>query len=162
MPASATCTRRWRRVASAIASVGVLAGTVALAGSQGEMSEVGWHEIPNTSIRAVCPPNGFGGSSYAFRDDCNNITAAWNSAMMDTKRNRLIVWGGGHNDYLGNELYSLELDHFKLTRLTDPAVPVNSTGCEEALADGTQPNSRHTYDAVTYIEHADRLFVYGG
>ncbi len=159
---SAARGKRWRQVANAILGACVLVGTAAPADSQNDLRKVGWHEFPNTSIRAVCPPNDFAGSGYAFKDNCNGITEAWNSAMMDTTRNRLILWGGGHNDYLGNELYSLELDNFKLKRITDPAVPVNSNGCEEALADGTQPNSRHTYDAVTYMEHADRLFVFGG
>jgi len=81
---------------------------------------------------------------------------------MDTRRNRLVLWGGGHSDYYGNELYALDLNSFTVHRLTDPALPLDLSGCPEALANGTQPNSRHTYDGMTYIEHADRLFVFGG
>ena len=122
----------------------------------------GWHRIPNTKLRSVCPPAGFGGSPYDFRYHCKNVTDAWNSAVMDTRRNRLVIWGGGHNDYLGNELYALDLGSRSISRLTDPAVPVSSSSCPETLADGTQPNSRHTYDGIAYVEHADSMFVFGG
>jgi hypothetical protein len=123
----------------------------------------GWHELPDTSLRAVCPPNGFGQSSYDFAYYCISVVDAWNSAAFDTKRNRLVVWGGGHNDYLGNELYAIDLNAVKVERLTDPGLPIATTSsCPEALTHDTQPNSRHTYDGVAYMEHVDRLFVYGG
>src|SRR5882724_309805 len=73
-------------------------------------STLGWYEIPNTKLRSVCPPNGFGGSGYAFADNCWTVLEAWNSAAMDTARNRLIIWGGGHSDYSGNEIYALDLN----------------------------------------------------
>jgi hypothetical protein len=110
----------------------------------------------------VCPPNGFGGSSYAFTDNCPGVTAAWNSTVFDKARNRLIVWGGGHHDYLGNELYALDLNSLTVRRLTDPGLPVAHSDCPESLVNGTQPNSRHTYDGIAYIDHADRMFVFGG
>lgn len=125
-------------------------------------AHLGWHELPGTALRTICPPNGFGGSDYSFHDYCRNVTAAWNSAVMDTRRNRLVVWGGGHSDYLGNELYALDVAAQKITRLTDPGLPVAKAGCPESIANDTQPNARHTYDALAYIEHADRLWTFSG
>lgn len=157
--------RRGVRCAAAgiLLGVGAAVSAGAMAG-QGIPPTLGWHELANTKLRAVCPPNGFSGSDYDFADACGVIPDAWNSGVMDTRRNRLIVWGGGHNDYLGNELYALDVGSLKVERLTDPGLPLPraDSDCPEALGDGTQPNSRHTYDGIAYIEHADRLFAFGG
>jgi len=122
----------------------------------------GWTQLPNTKLRSVCPPNGFGGSAYEFSGNCWTVTEAWNSAVLDTRRNRLIVWGGGHADYYGNEIYALDLGSWTVSRLTDPGLPIATSGCPEAIAGGSQPNSRHTYDGIAYMENVDRMFVVGG
>jgi hypothetical protein len=153
-----------RRRALAAASLAIL-GSLARPGSglaQKLPPVPGWHRLPNTRIRDVCPPAGFGGSSYDFRYYCRGVTDCWNSAVMDTKRNRLVIWGGGHNDYLGNELYALDLEGPAMRRLNDPGLPITPSTCPETVADGTQPNSRHTYDGISYVEHADSMFAFGG
>jgi len=119
---------------------------------------IGWFEVPNSRLRDVCPPNTTG---YEFSGACGSVMSAWNSAIADTKRNRLVFWGGGHADYFGNELYAFSLLDLTMTRLNDPS-PINTTsGCVETLSDG-KPNSRHTYDALVYVAHADRMFSFGG
>src|SRR5215212_6330276 len=47
-------------------------------------STTGWYQLPNTQLRTVCPPNGFGGSTYNFHDLCQGVVSSWNSAAMDT------------------------------------------------------------------------------
>ena len=42
------------------------------------------------------------------------ITGAWNGAALDTKRNRLLVTGGGHLDYAGNEIYAFDFGTLEL------------------------------------------------
>lgn len=81
---------------------------------------------------------------------------------MDTKRNRLIVWGGGHNDYYGNELYAVNIGSLSIERLNNPSVPTNlGKSPVGTLADG-KPNARHTYDGLSYMENTDRMFAFGG
>ncbi len=121
----------------------------------------GWTAIPNTKMRAVCPPST---PDYDFAGRCKNVILAWNGGVVDSTRDRLIMWGGGHNDYAGNELYALDLATRTIQRLTDPSppnLPIGTRDCQETLADG-RPNSRHSYGGMAYIAHADRLFVYGG
>jgi hypothetical protein len=117
-----------------------------------------WLEIPNTHLAAVAPsrtdyPNiqGVEGAGAVIDD--------WCGGALDTKRNRLVLWGGGHNGYYGNELYAFDIDSLKWIRLTDPTP--NPVLCADANPDGT-PNSRHTYGGLTYIAHADRFFGMGG
>jgi hypothetical protein len=120
----------------------------------------GWYSVPNTHLRTVCASE-HGFSSVNGNTGCIAITGAWNSAVMDTKRNRLIIWGGGHNDYLGNEVYAFNLGALTIERLTDPGLPPSSD-CGESIVGGTQPNSRHTNDGIEYDEATDQMFVFGG
>jgi hypothetical protein len=118
----------------------------------------GWYEIPGTKLQTIdaC----FNGFSYA----CGNSTGgiyAWSGGIFDTKRNRLLIHGGGHADYRGNEIYALTLDQPALTRITTPGSPTAS-GCQEAIANGTQPNSRHTYDGISYMDNVDQMYVFSG
>ena len=128
--------------------------------SQSIPTTLGWYQLPNTSLRTVCPPNGFGGSSYSFTAYCNGVTAAWNGGVFDSNRNRLIIWGGGHNDYYGNEVYALDLNNLTMSRITNPGLPI-ATSCSETIA-GNQPNSRHTYNGLSYMANVGRMFVNGG
>lgn len=119
----------------------------------------GWFAVPATKLDAVCAvKQGFPG--VAGVQGCPAILN-WSSGVYDSKRNRLIIWGGGHNDYYGNELYAFNLGNLTMTRLTDPGLPI-ATSCVGEIAGGTQPNSRHTYDGIEYMPNVDRMFVFGG
>ena len=126
-------------------------------------STAGWYQIPNTALTSVCAcTQGF--PNVCAVQGCPGIFD-WGGGSFDTKRNRLIIWGGGHNDYFGNELYALSLDSLNIRRITDPGSTPVTYGyqtCPEAIANGTQPNSRHTYDGLAYMEHIDRMFIFGG
>jgi hypothetical protein len=123
----------------------------------------GWQELPQTNLQSVCPPDNFGGDTYSF-SQCGGVIGAWSGGILDEGRNRLILWGGGHADYSGNELYALNLGSSpaSLVRLNDPTVPtVKSPDCPESMPDG-KPNARHTYGSLVYLPQADRMFAYGG
>ena len=127
------------------------------ASAQGIPPSAGWHSLPNTKIRLVCPSGSFG--------DCANVTAAWNSAVFDSTRNRFIVWGGGHNDYSGNELYALNVGAtpITMTRLNNPSTQVlTACGIGTTGDSPAQAAARHTYDHIVYMSHIDRMFVFGG
>lgn len=127
-------------------------------GGMGVCTEVGWCTYPSTNMTAVCPPD----TDYEYTFYCHNVVDAWGGAIADTSRNRLVLWGGGHNDYYGNEVYAFDLDDQTMYRLDDPGAiePFNDT-CPDELSDGT-PNSRHTYSGLAYIAHADRMYAFGG
>jgi hypothetical protein len=124
----------------------------------------GWNTLPNTMLQSVCPPDFFGGQNYPFNFDCHGVIRAWSGGIIDTLRNRMIIWGGGHLNYFGNELYSLNLNDSppSLRRLTDPS-PINTdlSNCTPTLADG-KPNARETYNNLVYMTHLDKMFVFNG
>ena len=44
----------------------------------------------------------------------------YSGGAFDSTRNRLLVYGGGHNDYGGTEVYAFGLDDLEWTRIKDP------------------------------------------
>ena len=119
--------------------------------TSGLPTSLGWYQIPNTQQAPVCPADTTG---------CQNVIAAWGSGIADTKRNRLVFWGGGHGDYGGNEVYALDLNTLQMLRLNNHS-PLNTGSCIETLSDGN-PNARHSYDDLAYIASADQMFSYTG
>ena len=74
-----------------------------------------WYEVSHSNLRPYIPspvPWGDAGPS--------SIMLAWSGGTLDTKRNRLLVWGGGHGDYAGNELYAFDLNNLQWSRIWGP------------------------------------------
>lgn len=143
-------------------SLAALILVVAAAGLLAGDGPVGWQELPNTALKKVAPPNNCGGIKYDFADHCHSVIAAWSSAVADTKRDRLIIWGGGHSDYYGNEVYALDLNSTpaRMSRLTDPS-PWDFEASNQINKDGS-PVSRHTYNGIVYLPTQDRMFSFEG
>jgi len=124
-----------------------------------------WVEILNTAPYndGLCPGVG-GNPSFANQhNDCRWVPTAWGGGIFDTKRDRYVIWGGGHGDYNGNEIYALDRATNAWTLLTQPSqvAPGPGEACEDELADGTA-NSRHTYQLLEYLPNTDEMFVYSG
>lgn len=113
-----------------------------------------WLELPNTKISNVAP-------KPAQRGWLSGVVQAWSGGAVDTVRSRLLVWGGGHGDYWGNEIYALDLNTQSMRRIVEPSPSTASSNCTSALPDGS-PTSRHTYSGLTYIAHTDQLFSVNG
>ena len=116
-----------------------------------------WYRVPNSKLIKVVPkPHPQGNSGPG------SIISEWSSGAFDTNRNRLIVWGGGHTDYSGNELYAFELKSLRWRRLTNPSRNIGGKESSGYYPDG-KPRSRHTYDYVEYIPPPfDRFCSFGG
>lgn len=117
-----------------------------------------WYRAPGTKMRAVCPSDsqfpGIRGSN-----GCQSVMGGWSGGAYDATGKRLWVWGGGHGNYYGNELYAFDVERLAWTRVTDPS-PITTLSVDP-MPDGS-PVSRHTYDGLAFISHADRFFGYGG
>jgi len=111
-----------------------------------------WVEIKDSRLQDVAPSTSPGG-------DPSKVIGAWSGAALDTKRDRLLVWGGGHSNYAGNEVYAFDLREFRWLRLSDPSVANDS---KAAVYPDGQPRSRHTYNYIEYVPAWDRLVSFGG
>ncbi len=126
---------------------------------------VGWTELPNTMYNNVCPPNYYNNEPYPFAAECWRLIV-WGGAVADTLRNRLVIWGGGHDNYYGNEIYTLNLNDnpVDMTRVNNPspvALPIGGGTCPSALSDGN-PNARETQNNIAYIANLDLMFSFNG
>lgn len=139
-------------------SASASATTQASSGGGSIPNTLGWYQIPNTTMQPVCSTD----SSIQGTSGCGAVISAWGSGVADTKRNRLVFWGGGHFDYAGNEIYALDLNANPpaMLRLNNPSNPT-SMNCVETESDGN-PSSRHTYGGLSYIAAEDILFMHGG
>jgi len=117
---------------------------------------LGWCEITDTKLADVCP------NDPSIEGSCLNVVYAWSGGIADEKRERLIVWGGGHNDYWGNEVYALDLATLKMLRLNSPSAQNPTPDSCTGTLPGGMPNSRHTYNGLSYLPDADRMFVFSG
>lgn len=109
-----------------------------------------WYEAPNTPMRPLCPPN---------IDGCANIINAWSGGAWDDVHQRMLVFGGGHGDYAGNELFAFDLATLSWSLLSDASDP--SFRSMDPLPDG-KPVSRHSYDGLQYLTHANVFWAHGG
>jgi hypothetical protein len=155
------------QVADSASHTATGAGSLVI-GTPGSSYAQGWTDLTGTALTSVCPPNGYGndyqGVSYNFSAQCPGVMNAWSGGIADTLRNHLIMFGGGHGDYGGNELYQLDVVAGSLTRLTNPSLPVydlNSGPCPALMPDG-KPNSRHSSNSLVYMPNIDKMFMNGG
>lgn len=118
----------------------LMASAVAAAGPIDQLAPGQWYEFPNSALRGVVPSPAPGG-------DPEGVIDAFSGGTFDTRRNRLMVWGGGHTDYAGNEVYAFDVASGKWSRLTNPT---------------STPSSVHTYDQVEYLPNQDMFFAAGG
>jgi hypothetical protein len=100
---------------------------------------------------------------------------SYSGGAYDSKRHRLMVWGGGHSTYAGNELYAFDLAAAKWIRVTEPSPPVleNVLDAERKVMQPQSPHwhdpkfppapiSVHSYDQLEYLPDQDLFFAAGG
>lgn len=116
-----------------------------------------WYMVPDSKVSTLDPCSS-GSCSYSGATGQKSVMLAWSGGTYDTKRDRLVVWGGGHGDYAGNEIYAFDVNTLKWARITAPSTSVSNG---ESYSDG-RPSSRHTYSGIVYLANADKLWVSNG
>lgn len=86
------------------------------------------------------------------------IINAWSSFAWDSKRGDLMLWGGGHANYAGNEMYLWDGATGAWERGSLPS-KVDTSGL---IIGGTAPQSSHTYDNNVYLPINDMFLTFGG
>src|SRR3974390_1985088 len=121
-PLTLSCFPRQRKISNFLGGLFVVAAIWSaampcLAAVPDAPAGYGWHQLANTNMTSVClgnVPNGMYSdpsmtTTTKYNFDCYQIIP-WSSGAADDKNQRLIVWGGGHSDYAGNEVSALNLN----------------------------------------------------
>lgn len=101
-----------------------------------------------TGADAVDPTRGWPGS----------VVRAWSSFAWDSTRGNLLLWGGGHANYVGNEMYVWDGTTGAWGRGSLPS-RIDANGF---VLGGPAPQSAHTYDSNNYLPVNDMFLTFGG
>ena len=93
-------------------------------------------------------PNGWPGA----------IVRAWSSFAWDSTRGDLMLWGGGHANYAGNEMYVWDGATGDWGRGSLPS----RLDANRFVIGGPAPQSAHTYDNNLYLPVNDMFLTFGG
>lgn len=88
----------------------------------------------------------------------NTIIYAWGSLAWDTKRHGLWIWGGGHANYDGNDVYFWSA----VTREWSAAYLSSRYNSNKMADNPYSPVSSHTYGNNIYLPTLDRVLTFGG
>ena len=164
-PHHATMTPRSGLAGSAIWAGALAAGFsigfagAAAAGPVEDLRPGQWYEVPGSHLRDVAPKEGQFSGTWGVEGPPAVIND-WSGGAYDSKRDRLMVWGGGHGGYAGNEIYVFDLGTLAWKRLNSPSTP---PGVDVAYAPDGAPTSRHTYGYLAYAPPPlDRFCTFGG
>jgi len=97
--------------------------------------------------------------------DPRKIITAWGAMTWDGNRKHLIIWGGGHADYAGNDVYTFDTETLRWERASLPSAVVQPFGDARFFtSDGASsaPMSSHGYDNLEFLPLLDRLVTFGG
>jgi hypothetical protein len=121
---------------------------------QGTWAAIGKNTISDVDA-AKDPAVNPGGGSPPWRGNTGlrAILDAWNGGAFASgygSHGSLLVFGGGHNDYLGSEVYAFDMATQMWKRVTNPYPgPFNFPYADTAYPDGS-PVPPHTFEFVDY------------
>ena len=94
----------------------------------------------------------------------SKIILAWSGFAWDSNRGDLIIYGGGHANYSGNDVYRWHASSLLWERASLPSDVVASPFPNFNAIDGVDnaPSAAHTYDNNIFLPIVDRFFTFGG
>ena len=118
-----------------------------------------WLALPSTAFGDFCKAR----ENKALRGvgGCTMVINAWSGGVFDERLRPLLVIGGGHMDYWGNEVYGFDLATGLWTMVKAASGLGSATSPTEPMSDGN-PVSRHTYEGLAYMRHLGQVFMFGG
>jgi hypothetical protein len=97
---------------------------------------------------------------------------AYSGMAIDTIRKQILVAGGGHNDYWGNEVWAWSIATQNWIKLYNSDTrPSTLQECQASVDNlnrpgmwvpSNRPISRHLYESMQFITHLGKVFLAGG
>jgi hypothetical protein len=130
--------------------------------------EKGWVRVNINQIQDVFTPTGLLVSTDKAPDSNpwgpRGIIGAYSGFAWDSRRGDLIIYGGGHANYGGNDVYRWHGTTLKWERASLPSDVTTLDPIPWLTVDGpnASPMSEHTYDNNIYLPIVDRFLTFGG
>ena len=122
----------------------------------------GWVQVNTNKFSDawVTGPDALPSGSYS---DQAAIIHAWSSFAWDSNRGNLLLWGGGHANYMGNEMYVWQGSTGLWTRgSVSSRLEQYNTSSTYFTVDNAAPQSAHTYDNNLFLPLNDLFITFGG
>lgn len=124
----------------------------------------GWVQA-NTSVYGSTRATGASGLPDESYTDPGGIVRAWSSMAWDSSRGQLYLWGGGHANYIGNEMHvwNGRTGTWSLGSLPSRIEPVTTAADPRTylVVDDAAPQSAHTNDGNLYLPINDYFLTVG-
>jgi chitodextrinase len=117
-----------------------------------------WVQVNVNSFSSAFPVGSSAVPSSGISDP-GAIVRAWSSFTWDSNRGNLLLFGGGHYNYLGNEIYVL---NGSTGAWTLGSLPSAVFAPDYMVTDNSAPQSAHTYDNNVFLQVNDRFMTFGG
>jgi len=94
----------------------------------------------------------------------SKIIIAWSSFAWDSNRGDLVLYGGGHANYPGNDVYRWHGSTREWERASLPSDITRDASGNFTALDGPDaaPAAAHTYDSNVFLPIIDRFLTFGG
>lgn len=124
-----------------------------------------WIHANQNTFQSVWTP-----AEHQVGTNLKGIIEAWSGFAWDSNRGDLIIYGGGHGNYQGNDVYiwhgsDLQWERASLpTKLQDPTYipPENYYFTQLTVDNGATPQAAHTYGNNVFLPTLDRFLTFGG
>ncbi|MBI5331509.1 MAG: hypothetical protein HZB71_12980 [Betaproteobacteria bacterium] len=127
-----------------------------------EQPEHSWRQLNLNAFREAWTPEALRARPIPSVDNPGRVISAWGGFAWDDRRGDLWLWGGGHADYAGNEMYrwrgsTLRWERASLPGRIEPVAPATYVAGDEQT-----PVSAHPYDTSEFLLGIDRFVAFGG
>jgi hypothetical protein len=125
-----------------------------------------WALANQNTFNSVWTPPQYQVPNLSGSGNISGIIRAWSGSAWDSNRGDMILYGGGHANYPGNDVYIWHSSNLQWERASLPTMLKSETiGSFTDLItvdNGATPTSAHTYDNNIFLPNLDRFLTFGG
>jgi hypothetical protein len=129
-----------------------------------QMPANSWLQVNANSYSDVWTPASREPLDNGYPQNPSKIILPWSSFAWDSNRGDIILYGGGHANYPGNDVYRWHSSNLQWERASLPSEIYNDPVAGFLAIDGVDnaPISSHTYDNNIFLPIVDRFQTWGG
>lgn len=128
------------------------------------MPEGSWKQVNTNNYSDVWAPSALRPLYNSGNPDPSKIIGAWSGFAWDSNRGDLLLYGGGHANYSGNDVYRWRGSTLQWERASLPSETLLDANNNWTAIDGVSaaPASAHTYDNNIFLPISDKFLTFGG